>query len=59
MSVKEQWIDFIHALQNSICTALEQTDGKAKFAEDVWTRAEGGGGKTRVIADEIFLKKAA
>ena len=51
MSIKEDWIEYIEGLQNRICTALEETDGKAKFVEDAWQRAEGGGGKTRVIAD--------
>jgi len=58
MSVKEQWIDFIHELQNSICSALEQADGKAKFAEDDWDRQDGGGGKTRVIANGNVFEKA-
>ncbi len=57
MDVKQQWIDFIHQLQDDICTALEQADGKAKFVEDKWERAEGGGGKTRVIANgDVFEK---
>ena len=45
------WIAFIHQLQNDICTALEASDGKAKFIEDAWDRPEGGGGKTRVISN--------
>lgn len=57
MSIKEDWIIYIEGLQNSICTALEETDGKAKFEEDAWKRPEGGGGKTRVIADgDVFEK---
>ncbi|WP_114792415.1 oxygen-dependent coproporphyrinogen oxidase [Niabella yanshanensis] len=57
MSVKEQWIEFIHDLQNRICAALEQEDGKAKFVEDEWARDGGGGGKTRVIANgDVFEK---
>jgi len=57
MSVKEHWVDFIHELQNRICSALEQVDGKAKFAEDEWIREEGGGGKTRVIANGNVFEK--
>ena len=57
MSVKEQWIDFIHELQDRICSALEQVDGTAKFAEDEWIREEGGGGKTRVIANGNVFEK--
>lgn len=57
MSIKETWIEYIHDLQNRICTALEETDGKAKFIEDKWHRPEGGGGKTRVIANGNVFEK--
>ncbi len=57
MEVKEQWISFIHQLQNDICAALEQADGKANFTEDAWQRPEGGGGKTRVIANGNVFEK--
>jgi coproporphyrinogen III oxidase len=57
MSVKDEWISYIENLQNRICTELESCDGKAKFIEDKWQRNEGGGGKTRVIADgDVFEK---
>jgi coproporphyrinogen III oxidase len=51
------WISFIHDLQNRICSALEEVDGKATFFEDAWERPEGGGGKTRVIADGNVFEK--
>ena len=54
---KEQWIEYIHDLQNRICSGLEQTDGQARFVEDVWTREEGGGGKTRVISNGAVFEK--
>jgi len=57
MSIKEDWILYIEDLQNCICTALEATDGKAKFVEDMWHRKEGGGGKTRVIANGNVFEK--
>jgi coproporphyrinogen III oxidase len=57
MDVKASWIEYIYDLQNRICTALEEVDGKAKFIEDKWERSEGGGGKTRVIADGIVFEK--
>ena len=57
MSVKENWISYIHQLQDKICTALEQCDGKATFFEDKWEREEGGGGKTRVIANGNVFEK--
>ncbi|MDB5192486.1 MAG: coproporphyrinogen oxidase [Segetibacter sp.] len=55
--VRGNWISFIHQLQDDICTALEQADGKAKFFEDKWEREEGGGGKTRVIANGDVIEK--
>jgi len=57
MSIKQQWIDYIHDLQDRICSALEEVDGKAKFAEDKWERPEGGGGRTRVIANGAVFEK--
>jgi coproporphyrinogen III oxidase len=57
MEVKQLWIDYIHDLQNRICTALEASDGKATFKEDAWQRPEGGGGKTRVIANGAVFEK--
>jgi coproporphyrinogen III oxidase len=57
MEIKEVWVDYIHDLQNRICAALEEADGKAKFIEDKWERPEGGGGKTRVIANGAVFEK--
>jgi coproporphyrinogen III oxidase len=57
MSIKAQWVEFIHQLQNDICFAIEQVDGKATFVEDAWERPEGGGGKTRVIANGNVFEK--
>ena len=57
MNTKETWISFIHDLQDRICSALEKVDSKAIFMEDKWERAEGGGGKTRVIANGNVFEK--
>ena len=57
MEVKQKWIEFINALQHEICVAIEEADGAAKFAEDVWTREEGGGGKTRIISNGNVFEK--
>lgn len=57
MSIKEQFTDYIHSLQDSICAGLEGIDGKSKFVEDKWVRAEGGGGKTRVISNGNVFEK--
>ncbi|NDC41940.1 MAG: oxygen-dependent coproporphyrinogen oxidase [Chitinophagia bacterium] len=55
--MKEQFAAYIHGLQDAICAGLEAIDGKATFVEDQWTREEGGGGKTRVIADGAVFEK--
>ena len=57
MNVKEQWIAIIQQMQDNICAVLEQCDGKARFIEDKWEREEGGGGKTRVIANGNVFEK--
>ena len=57
MDIKNDWIIFIRSLQNRICAALEEVDGRAMFTEDVWERPEGGGGKTRVMANGAVFEK--
>lgn len=48
-TIKSNFTDYIHDLQDRICQRLEEVDGQAKFVEDRWERDGGGGGKTRVI----------
>jgi len=57
--LRGEWIDFVYNLQDKICKALEEVDGKAVFKEDEWQRAEGrgGGGRTRVIANGNVFEK--
>lgn len=55
--MKERFTNFIHSLQDQICAELEAIDGKATFKEDQWDRPEGGGGKTRVIANGNVFEK--
>lgn len=57
MSIKDQFIAYIHNLQNEICAGLEAVDGKARFIEDKWIREEGGGGISRVISDGAVFEK--
>ena len=45
-------------LQDAICAALEAEDGTGRFREDNWTRAEGGGGRTRILAEGSVFEKA-
>jgi coproporphyrinogen III oxidase len=54
---KEQIALQMEALQSRITNRLEQLDGKSKFITDEWVRAEGGGGKTKVIKDGNLLEK--
>lgn len=44
-------------IQDEICQALEQLDGKAQFQEEVWQREGGGGGRTRIIQQGDILEK--
>src|SRR4051794_29314934 len=44
-------------LQDRICNALAAEDGGAGFVEDNWMRTEGGGGRTRVLADGVVIEK--
>jgi coproporphyrinogen III oxidase len=55
--MKEQFVTYIRALQDRITQRLEALDGKATFHEDVWKRAEGGGGRTRVIENGKVFEK--
>ena len=57
MTIKDPWISIIDQLQNNICAALEKADGKSVFQEDQWQRPEGGGGRTRVIANGNIFEK--
>jgi coproporphyrinogen III oxidase len=50
--------DYLRGLQNRICDALEQADGAAGFVEDRWQRAEGGGGRTRVLKRGALFEQA-
>lgn len=53
LAVKTYLLD----LQDRICNALAAEDGGAGFVEDNWTRAEGGGGRTRVLANGVAIEK--
>jgi coproporphyrinogen III oxidase len=58
--------DYLLALQDTICAALENEDGATTFREDAWTRSEeageaaglGGGGRTRVLEDGAVFEQA-
>lgn len=53
---KEKIATWFQGLQDNICRALENMDGKGKFQEDDWQRKGGGGGRSRVIQGQIIEK---
>jgi coproporphyrinogen III oxidase len=56
-SYRNSFVNFIRALQDKICGALENEDGQAKFIEELWEREGGGGGRTRVISGGRIFEK--
>ena len=55
--MKDKFFAYIQNLQDTITAKLEEVDGKATFAEDIWKRPEGGGGRTRVIENGNVFEK--
>jgi coproporphyrinogen III oxidase len=53
-----QAVTYFQGLQDQICSALQTLDGRAPFREDAWRRAEGGGGRTRVLTEGAVFEKA-
>lgn len=49
--------DWFKALQDDICTQLEEADGRGKFISDEWVRPGGGGGVSRIITNGIIIEK--
>ncbi len=49
---------YLRDLQDRLCAACERADGDAQFREDEWQRAEGGGGRTRVLTDGAVFEQA-
>jgi len=54
--------DYLTGLQDRICSAIEQADGRSRFIEDAWTRADEGsirgGGRTRILRDGGVFEQA-
>jgi len=49
---------FLRGLQDRICQALEQADGRGRFVEDRWQREEGGGGRSRILKQGAVFEQA-
>ena len=54
---KETITTWLKNLQDDICSSLERAYGQSKFIEENWTRAEGGGGRTRIIKNGNVIEK--
>lgn len=54
---KERVGAFLRSLQDSICVALEAVDGVSTFVQDEWQRPEGGGGRSRVMANGAVFEQ--
>ena len=49
MPNKDTITEWFKSLQDDICGQLEDADPTGKFKEDLWSRPEGGGGRTRIF----------
>ena len=49
---------YLRGLQDRITAALEEQDGRERFVSDTWTRAEGGGGDSRILSGGAVFEKA-
>jgi coproporphyrinogen III oxidase len=56
--MRDQAAAYFTDLQDRICAALEEADGRARFHEDIWQREGGGGGRSRVLTDGGVFEKA-
>lgn len=49
----------LQLIQDRICSAIEEAEaGSARFTPDVWTRPQGGGGESRVLAHGDTFEQA-
>ena len=49
---------YLRGLQDRICDTLAREDALASFHEDAWTRAEGGGGRSRILREGAVFEQA-
>ncbi len=50
--------DLFRSVQERVCAALEELDGRGRFREDSWERPGGGGGRSRVLENGALFEKA-
>lgn len=56
--MRRRFEQMCRSAQVSICKAIEECDGEAKFQEDAWVRDNGGGGISRVLSGGKVFEKA-
>ncbi|MFT6791067.1 MAG: coproporphyrinogen III oxidase [Cellvibrionaceae bacterium] len=49
--------NYLLNLQDTICNSLARANGERAFTEDCWDRPEGGGGRTRALANSGVIEK--
>jgi coproporphyrinogen III oxidase len=49
---------YLTGLQDRLCANLEEVDGGARFADDLWERPEGGGGRSRMMSGGAVFEQA-
>ncbi|MNR00108.1 Coproporphyrinogen-III oxidase, aerobic [compost metagenome] len=57
MGFKDKVVAAYQKIQDAICEGLEQTDGKGRFEEELWSRDGGGGGRTRILQNGNVIEK--
>lgn len=57
-STVEEVKKYLMDLQDRICIAVSNEDGKALFQEDRWTYKEAGGGRTRILKNGADFEQA-
>ena len=55
----QQVAEYLKSLQQRIVHTLEDIDGKEQFHQDIWERAAGGGGKSRVLMNGAIFEQAS
>ena len=57
MIFREEVAEAYKIIQDEICSGLENADGTGKFSEELWSRDEGGGGRSRVMENGHVIEK--
>src|SRR5690348_11008113 len=50
--------ELFRSVQERVCAALEELEGRGRFREDSWERPGGGGGRSRILEDGALFEKA-